>query len=121
MHISTATHYATHTDLNFRYSPDTLQTRKPFFHSFKLLPKPRDAPDTDVILSLAQISKIQIQYIYTPDAKVILLFIQIRIQLQLGYAPDTDAIPLLIQIQSPDTVQIRSRHGYHYDTHSFDL
>ena len=65
--------------------------------------------------------QIQIQYRYTPDTEVILLFIHIQVQLQLGYAPDTDAISLLIQIQSLDTVQIRSRYGHHYDTHSFDL
>ena len=32
-----------------------------------------------------------------------------------------DAIPLFIQTQSPDTVQIRSKHRYHSDTYSSDL
>ena len=65
--------------------------------------------------------QIQIQYIYTPDTEVILLFIQIQVRIQLRDAPDTDVILLLIQIQSLDTVQIRSRHGYHSDTYSSDL
>ena len=39
-------------------------------------------------------------------------------QIQFRYAPDTDAILILIQIQLSDTVQIRSRHGFHSDTHS---
>ena len=46
---------------------------------------------------------------------------QCTIKIQFRYAPDTDAILLLIQIQSPDTAQIRSRRGYHSDTHSCDL
>ena len=32
-----------------------------------------------------------------------------------------DAILISIQIQLPDTVQIRSKHGLHSDTHSFSL
>ena len=39
-------------------------------------------------------------------------------QIQFRYAPDTDAILILIQIQLSDTVQIRSRHRGHSDTHS---
>ena len=43
---------------------------------------------------------------------------QSNLQIQFGYAPDTDAILILIQIQLSDTVQIRSRHICHFDTHS---
>ena len=38
-------------------------------------------------------------------------------QIQFRYAPDTNAILILIQNQLSDTVQIRSRHGCHPDTH----
>ena len=41
-----------------------------------------------------------------------------QIQIQYRYAPDMDAILILIQIQLSNTVQIRSRHGCHSDTHS---
>ena len=41
-----------------------------------------------------------------------------RSQLQYGYNPDTEFILLLIQISTSDTVQIRSRHGFHSATHS---
>ena len=84
-------------------------------------PQLRDALDTVVILSLIQISDSDT----IPDAlqtrKSFFYSFNIQTQLQLGYAPDTDAIPLLIQTQSPDIVRICSRHGYHSDTHSFDL
>ena len=38
--------------------------------------------------------------------------------IQFRYAPETNAILILIQISSSDTVQIRSKHGFHFDTHS---
>ena len=48
----------------------------------------------------------------------IMILVQIQLQIQYRNAPDTDVILILIQIQLSDTVQIRSRHGRHSDTHS---
>ena len=140
-----------------------LQTRKPFcrLFIFQIQIQYRYTPDAEVIMSFIQIL-IQLQLRYAPDTVSILSLIltlssahrcsrhgchfiaysdfrfrynidtlqtrkslcysfNIETQLQLGYTPDADAIPLLIQIQSPDTFQIRSKRGYHSDTHSFDL
>ena len=38
IHSRHGSHSATHTDLNFKYSPDTHQTQLPFCHSFRIYP-----------------------------------------------------------------------------------
>ena len=68
IHSRHRSHSATHTNLNFRYSPDTLQTRLPLCHSFRICPQHAVAP-------YRYFSIIRIQYRYTPDTAVILIFI----------------------------------------------
>ena len=41
-----------------------------------------------------------------------------RFQIQYRYTSDTEVILILIQVSSHDTVQIRSRHGFHSVTYS---
>ena len=50
IHSRHGSHSATHTDLNFRYSPDTLQMWLPFCHSFRVYPQHTDAPYIDISL-----------------------------------------------------------------------
>ena len=104
----------------FRYSSNTLQTRMPFWYSFRF-----NFLDTVQIFS---------RYGFHSDTHWDSSFrnssnmLQIRkpfwcsfrynFQIQFRYAPDTDAILILIQVQLLDTVQIRPRHGCYFDTHS---
>ena len=66
-------------------------------------------------MSLIQILKFR----YAPDTVAILSLVLIFSQFR--YALDTVVILLLIQSQIQDTVQIRSKYGYHSDTFSSDL
>ena len=77
------------------YSTDTLQTRKPFCHSFRI--------------------RLQIQSRYAPDTDSILSLILIIRSRHGCYSF------VFSHYKSPDTVQIRSRHESHSDTYSSDL
>ena len=114
--------------IQFRYGchPDT-------YSYFNYQIQIRYAPDAKAILFLIHIKLLDtvqihsrhechsatysIQYGYTPDTEVILLPIQ--------YSSDTLQIWIpswyLFRFQLSDTVQIRSRYGCHYDTHSIQL
>ena len=70
-----------------------------------------------VILLLIQ-HMFQIQFRYDPETDVILTLIQYMCQIQFRYDQETEVILLLIQISTSYTVQIRSRHGSHFVTHS---
>ena len=96
IHSRHGSHSSAHTDLNFRYNPDTCQTRSPFCHSFKHLPSPEML---QTWMSFCRLFRFQIQ-------------------IQYRYTPDTESILSLIQISYSDTVQIRSRHGSHSVTYS---
>ena len=104
-------HSTTYTDLNFRYSLDTLQTQKPFYHSFRPF-SPAQRCSRHGCHSAAYSD---FRFRYNTDTlqtrQSFWYLFNVQVQLHLRYASDTDAILLLIQTQSPDTVQMHSKHG----------
>ena len=85
---------------DFRYSKDTLQTRKSFYYSFRYL-----IHDTVKI--------------HSRHGSHSITHSEFEVKIQFRDAPDTDAILLLIQT-STIMIQVRmhSRHESHYITHS---
>ena len=75
-------HPDTHSDSDFRCSLDTLQTRKPFYFSFRYSSDTLQTRKPFCYLFKFQVS---IQYRYTPDTEVILSLIQIS---NFRYSPD---------------------------------
>ena len=110
------------------YSLDTLQTRWPFYYSFRFTFQIqfRYAPNTDAILILIHIFTVQIRsrqgfhsvthsdspFRYNSDTLQTRMpfcyLFRSRHQIQSRYAPDSDVILILIQIQHSDTLQIRT-------------
>ena len=118
---------------------DTPQTRRSFYHSFRISSQIqyRYTQDTAVILLLIQASTIRYRLDMLQTRQPFYLSFKFNYQLQvqirsrhgchsgpytrsliLPSAVDTEFILLFIQISTSDTVQIRSRHGCHSVTHS---
>ena len=103
---------------DFRYSMDTPQTRRSFYYSFRSIFRySMDTPQTRRSLYYSfRISKSR----YSTDTLQTRKSFchSFKYQLQFKYTPDTEVILLFIRISTSDIVQIRSRHSIHVVTYS---
>ena len=130
IHSRRGSHSVTHSDLLFRYSMDTPQTRKSFYYSFRISSQIRSKHGSHSISHSD--STINFKFRYTLNTEVILStsnIVQIRsrhggpsishsdsiINLKFRYALDTDAIlTLKPTIWFPQC----SLHGSHSTSHT---